>query len=445
MINPQIFVVHRLRPRHGGVVDSHVTAKFALDDDMNVHHLCDYNGLLRDDVPEGPLTYGSQAAIQALFRASHYSIERRDVTQLREDSQHETTPEARRVDAGNPNGTLVADPTEPSLVSDLGSARPPSIFDYHRVGMDKPHTVEIREGTVHLDGNRLTPDEADLLIQNINNGLATIRYRKVMAPQPTDPRTSLVKKFEHFFFDLAKAEGLADSLVNLRKLVDSGHLHPDHYENIRRELYQDEMVPSIGNKRAYNEFLLNDGRGGVHIMLDANDFKSINDDLSHQHGDQAIKAMGEALRRTVDTHIGSENAKVHRFGGDEFHVHVPSQEHAAIFLRQLRSELEAIPPVGGTHKLSMSAGTGVDPTSADLALKEGAKAQKKAAIAALGGDPHSRHGLVRAPHALYAHSYVPGHEGAVPTSDEALPLAQPGEARKLAVEAMKIQAAQPLK
>lgn len=48
------------------------------------------------------------------------------------------------------------------------------------------------------------------------------------------------------------------------------------------------------------------------IMLDINNFKSINDTLGHSGGDAVLRTMGKLLRRAAGDHI------VVRYGGDEF-------------------------------------------------------------------------------------------------------------------------------
>ncbi len=441
MYSNHVYLLHQLRPGNDGNMDSRLVGKFMIDGDQ-LHHLCDYEGVLESCTQQGKLDQMGQRALERLMGASYYNVEKKpDPMQTTTKGPADIAAGAQEavVDAGDPNGGVVNE-----VPVGVKFHRPPSVFDYVREGMDKPHTVEIHGKKVLLDGNVLDDDEADVLLANVRQGLAEIRYRRPQIDyqqgmeQPVPMAMSeRVRKTESVFFQLAKSEGLAGSLQAMRDLVDAGHLSFEQYENVRRELYHDEMVPSIGNKRAFNEHLLAEGRGGVHIMLDANDFKSINDELSHDHGDQAIRAIGNSLRRAVDKHVPGE-AKVHRFGGDEFHVHVPSHEHAAKFLRGLRQELEALPPVGGTHKLSVSAGVGLDKDSADAALKTGAKGQKMAAIAALGGDPTARVGKVRAPHALYASSSVPGYEGPVPTAQDQMTLARPGEAQKMVDQAAKL-------
>ncbi len=56
----------------------------------------------------------------------------------------------------------------------------------------------------------------------------------------------------------------------------------------------------------------------IAMMLDLNDFKSINDTYSHEEGDQALVAFAKALMEA----IGSEGLVI-RFAGDEFIILIP--------------------------------------------------------------------------------------------------------------------------
>jgi diguanylate cyclase (GGDEF)-like protein len=151
--------------------------------------------------------------------------------------------------------------------------------------------------------------------------------------------------------------------------------------------------------------------GGVHVMLDGSGFKSINDTHGHHAGDEAIKSMGGAIRSAVDDVVGPQHQDVWRVGGDEFAAHMPTHEHAARFLRTLRSKLDAIPHVGGTHRLAMQGGIGATPEDADKALYHAKDTKKQ--LGPLPGQAHSNF-----------HSLMPGHEGAIPLDPE-LPVKPP--------------------
>jgi diguanylate cyclase (GGDEF)-like protein len=160
------------------------------------------------------------------------------------------------------------------------------------------------------------------------------------------------------------------------------------------------MIPSMGNKVAHKDFLSRP-RKGVFVHLDLNDFGSINKQHGHPVGDQAIVASGNAIRSAMNEAVGKKNGKLFRIGGDEFVAHVPSHEHAAQFLRNLRGQLDSIPAIRGTHRLSTSAGIGHTPEHAEQALMQ-AKGAKKA-MGYLPGQAKT-----------HAASMIPGKEGVIP-------------------------------
>lgn len=384
-----IYLVYSHSPKADGRdFDRKLLGKFMIHDgELSI--LSDYGHHL-DSLQEGKIDDRSQKLIQKFFDSPYLDVVSKG--DILSGKRLDLIPEAS-------HGEVSAPGQEEQDRDD----RPDSVFDYLQEGMDKPHSLEIHDSEGYLDGNKLTRPELETIMANVESGKATLRYRKE-APSP-------MEKFEQLFIGLAKGEDLASALEFMRKEVAAGRFSQDHYDTVRRELFQDELIPSIGNKKAYRDFSRK-ARGGVHIMLDANSFKSINDDLGHETGDQAIKSIGEALRSAMDTSVGSDRGKVYRWGGDEFAVHVPDHDSAATFLRALRSHLEAIPPLGGTHKLSVSAGVGADPASADAALKH-AKNAKEMGVGkgALTADIHS----------LYGHSLYPGHEGPAPQEVPVLP------------------------
>jgi GGDEF domain-containing protein len=191
---------------------------------------------------------------------------------------------------------------------------------------------------------------------------------------------------------LAKVElELAQHLANLRRVA------PDSAKFVAQRMFGDTMVQGVGNKLAYADFAGRTRPGGVHVMVDGNDFGAINKQWGQSTGDDAIKAMGGALSRASRANRG----KLFRVGGDEFRAHFDTPEQAHAFSRHARKELEALPPVQGVHHHSVSIGIAADPHGAEHALIA-AKNAKKAAGYAPG-------------HALtHAHSLLPGAAGPVP-------------------------------
>ena len=88
------------------------------------------------------------------------------------------------------------------------------------------------------------------------------------------------------------------------------------------ELARTDPLTSVLNQRGFAERLeevltrVRDGRGALSVLLlDVNDFKSVNDTFGHIAGDNVLVAIGEALQLEAgpDDFVG-------RLGGDEFGV-----------------------------------------------------------------------------------------------------------------------------
>lgn len=185
-------------------------------------------------------------------------------------------------------------------------------------------------------------------------------------------------------------------------------LKPAQRDFFAKQMYHDTLVPGVGNKRAWLDFQSRP-RQGVHVSIDFNDFKAVNDAFGYQVGDDAITAGGKALSGASRANRG----KFFRPGGDEFRAHFDTPEQAYGFLRAAHANFGGLLPVGGHHKLSFSAGIGTDPDQADQALHH-AKAAKVArhGDVRMGGNVRLGHGE------HFVHSLLPGAAGAVQVADE---------------------------
>lgn len=369
-----VYLIVQFHP-HGEDLHPRVIGKFFLDQE-HFEVLEDHVGWLSDLQKESPSE--ASRVIWRLANSMYYKVV--SVEDVRQGRHPELIPET---------------PVPPS-------AGPESRFEYHRVGVPEAQLVEFHEGKAYLDGYPLSPEDLQQMLDNVQAGSATLGYKA--------PEEESMQKAEEFFMSLAKVEPkLEAALAGLRSAVKAGHVHPDVLKHLTREIFTDSMVPSIGNKKAYQDFLSRP-KQGIHIRADGANFGDINKKFGFETGNQAIKALFTAVREAMDETVGRSHGKVFRIGGDEGHFLVPTHEHAALFARSLRNKLEAIPPVGGTHPLAMSLGFGSTPEHAELAMIN-AKVKAKE-------DPGYRTGKVK----THAASQVPGFEGHIPTGPDQLNL-----------------------
>ena len=95
------------------------------------------------------------------------------------------------------------------------------------------------------------------------------------------------------------------------------------------------------------------------IMVDANDFKSINDNHGHAEGDRALVLIAEALK--VCTKAMGNSHCLSRFGGDEFAIIVHANSSAEVD-RLIESIHETLADISATERLpySLSVSIGYD-------------------------------------------------------------------------------------
>lgn len=106
------------------------------------------------------------------------------------------------------------------------------------------------------------------------------------------------------------------------------------------------------------------------IMIDIDDFKEVNDQFGHHHGDLVLKTFAEALMETV-----RRIDPVVRYGGDEFLIVLLETEAAGVAAacERIRGEvmerLNRSPIGGSTWRLSASVGSAVRLPGEDLDQK----------------------------------------------------------------------------
>jgi diguanylate cyclase (GGDEF)-like protein len=97
---------------------------------------------------------------------------------------------------------------------------------------------------------------------------------------------------------------------------------------------------------------------GALLIIDADNFKSVNDHYGHDRGDEALVAIASAIKSTLRT-----PDLVGRLGGEEFGVFLPgaNTEQAGLVAERIRRSVSDVPfmPGGAWHSLSVSVGGAV--------------------------------------------------------------------------------------
>lgn len=121
-------------------------------------------------------------------------------------------------------------------------------------------------------------------------------------------------------------------------------------------------------EKAITELVAN-GVEGMFCLMDADKFKSINDNYGHDVGDKVIRAIANALKRTF-----RNNDVVMRLGGDEYAVYavgVVDEERGANVIRRLFKEIDDIYIAElGDRKISISLGSAIFHAEEKLSFAE---------------------------------------------------------------------------
>ena len=123
-----------------------------------------------------------------------------------------------------------------------------------------------------------------------------------------------------------------------------------------RMLFNDRLSVALSQARRNNDLL------GV-MLIDLDDFKSVNDSLGHPAGDQLLRALGERIRSLL-----RQGDTVARMGGDEFMLLLPgltsSDDVTVVAEKVLGTISEPYELEGGRVTVSASIGTAVFPIEA---------------------------------------------------------------------------------
>ncbi|WP_063746650.1 putative bifunctional diguanylate cyclase/phosphodiesterase [Catenuloplanes japonicus] len=112
---------------------------------------------------------------------------------------------------------------------------------------------------------------------------------------------------------------------------------------LQREATHDALT-GLANRALFNS-RLHSADGATVLLIDLDDFKTVNDTLGHAVGDRLLKAVASALRQAT-----GDRGLPARLGGDEFAVLVPSDGQADQVAQRLLEALHR-PLLAGGHWL----------------------------------------------------------------------------------------------
>lgn len=143
-------------------------------------------------------------------------------------------------------------------------------------------------------------------------------------------------------------------------------------ENRLLYLSETDLMTGIRNRGSGEKKikeLLNIGKTGMFCLLDADNFKAINDNYGHGTGDKVIMAIADTLKNSF-----RDNDIVMRLGGDEyaaFAVGVTNQEAAKRVLERFFSNIELIDvPELKDRKISVSLGAAFFEPAEEIGFEE---------------------------------------------------------------------------
>jgi diguanylate cyclase (GGDEF)-like protein len=158
---------------------------------------------------------------------------------------------------------------------------------------------------------------------------------------------------------------------HIYRFLAGGNVEAEYHEEIYHLIISDALT-GIANKRCLLEFLERElARSSRHrrplsvVMMDIDEFKSVNDRLGHLGGDFTLREMALRLRKVI-----RRDELFARYGGEEFAIVLPETDAtgAVKMAERIRQEVEnqVFKFEGETYHITISLGVAV--TTGDHAM-----------------------------------------------------------------------------
>ena len=144
------------------------------------------------------------------------------------------------------------------------------------------------------------------------------------------------RRFRSFLKSMEDNEGRVFGIIGKIEDVDD---EMNRLDKIKAKAMYDSLCVDIYNKSTTEELIraeLDRSGTGALIMIDVDDFKSINDRLGHVFGDEFLKKFASTVKS-----IFRDSDIVGRYGGDEFFVYL-SHAGAALAVKKSEQILEKV-------------------------------------------------------------------------------------------------------
>ena len=252
------------------------------------------------------------------------------------------------------------------------------------------HARTLSDGLAHIDKG---PFDAILLDLSLPDAFGLPTVRQVHATNPSIPVVVLSGVSDQTLALQAVQQGAQDYLVKgqghpellarsvryaiERKRSEERLTYLAQYDHltglVNRTLFRDRLIQAMARSKRLQQPL------GL-MLLDLDRFKSVNDTLGHDVGDELLKSVAERLKacvREVDT--------VARMGGDEFTIvleGVSSEQSIVVVAKRITESISSIFHLKG-HDVSVGISIGVtvyphDDHSIDELLKHADSAMYRA-------------------------------------------------------------------